>query len=330
MKEKLHTEVTLSVVVPVYNESEGIEFFHEELLLPNAKAASNNSFELIYVNDGSRDDTLKKLTRIASKNSHVKVVNLSRNFGKEIATSAGISVSRGAATVLMDGDGQHPPAILDEFIDKWKQGAQVVVGVRGSNQKEGAVKKWGSKVFYRIFNSVSDAKIVPRSTDYRLIDAAVRREFIRFTERNRITRGLIDWLGFKRDYVTFDSPARLAGEASYTTKQLFRLAVNSFTTLTLRPLFFFGWMGAIITVLSLIIGSFIFIEQFMLQDPLGLDFTGSALLGIFISFLIGIVLMSQGVMAVYLSHVHGQTQARPLFVIDPHHSLNLDLTDDIT
>lgn len=329
MKEKLHTKVTLSVVVPVYNESEGIEFFHNELLLPHAKAASKNSFELIYVNDGSRDDTLDKLTQIAKNNAHVKIVNLSRNFGKEIATSAGISVSRGAATIIMDGDGQHPPAILGEFIEKWQQGAQVVVGVRSSNQKEGPIKRWGSKVFYQLFNSVSDAKIVPRSTDYRLIDEAVRREFIRFTERNRITRGLIDWLGFKRAYVTFDSPARLAGEASYTTRQLFRLAVNSFTTLTLRPLFFFGWMGAAITLLSLVIGIFIFIEQILLQDPLALNFTGSALLGIFISFLVGIVLMSQGVMAVYLSHVHGQTQARPLFVIDPHHSINLDPEIDI-
>lgn len=306
----------------MYNESEGALLFHNTILLPELKKLKR-TYEIIYVNDGSKDDTLAILTKIAKKNSHVKVVNLSRNFGKEIATTAGISVASGDATVIMDGDGQHPPAILSEFIKKWEAGAQVVVGVRSKNEKEGFVKHYGSKVFYKLFNSTSGAEIVPRSTDYRLIDRTVRDEFLKFTERQRITRGLIDWLGFSRDYVTFESPARLAGEASYKTSQLVRLAMNSFVSLSLKPLFFFGWVGVVITTLSLLVGIFIVIEQFILQDPLALSFSGAALLGIFVSFLVGLVLMSQAMIAVYLAHIHAQTQGRPLFIIDESKSTNL-------
>ncbi|MFI5212561.1 MAG: glycosyltransferase family 2 protein, partial [Candidatus Saccharimonadales bacterium] len=119
------------------------------MLYEAAKKATKNSFEIIYVNDGSRDDTLEILTNLAKKDSIIKVINLSRNFGKEIATTAGISVARGDATIIMDGDGQHPPLLIGEFIKKWQKGAQVVIGVRGTNQNEGIIKKWGSKAFYK-------------------------------------------------------------------------------------------------------------------------------------------------------------------------------------
>lgn len=322
-----NSQTVLSVVVPIYNESEGLLTFHNELLLPELQKAVGHSYEIIYVNDGSRDDSLELLTNLAHEDARVRVINLSRNFGKEIATTAGISRAIGRATIIMDGDGQHPPHIIKEFLAKWRAGAQVVIGVRDSNQKEGWVKKWGSSIFYALFNSISGAEMVPRSTDYRLIDRLVSVEFMKFTERQRITRGLIDWLGFRRDYVTFDSPARLAGKATYKTGHLVKLAMNSFVSLSLTPLFIFGWIGVVITILSFLAGIFISVEQFLLKDPLGLNFTGSALLGIFISFLIGIVLISQGIIAIYLSHVHGQSQARPLFVIDTAHSVGLQSLD---
>lgn len=314
----------LSVVVPMYNESEGSETFHHDVLLPVLEKATKGSYEIIYVNDGSKDSTLDKLTAIAKGNSKIKIVNLSRNFGKEIAITAGVSASTGESTLIMDGDGQHPPALIPRFIEKWQNGAQVVIGIRNSNQKEGNIKKWGSKVFYRISSSVSDNEVIPRSTDFRLIDKVVRDEFLLFTERHRITRGLIDWLGFKREYIVFDSPARIAGEASYKTSQLFKLAMNSFVSLSLKPLFFFGWIGAAITLLSFLLGVFIIVEQFTIGDPLGLGFTGAALLGIFVTFLVGIVLMSQAVMAIYISHIHTQAQNRPLFIVDKKTSIGLE------
>lgn len=198
-----------------------------------------------------------------------------------------------------------------------------MVGIRNSNQKQGFIKRTGSKLFYRLLNVISKSQTVPRSTDYRLIDEGVRDEFLKFTERNRITRGLIDWLGFKRDYVNFDSPARLAGEASYTIGKLTKLAINSFTTLSLRPLFIFSYIGGFITIGSLLLGLFIIVEQFLLGDPMNLNFTGTAMLGVFVSFLVGIVLVAQGIMSVYLSHIHTQTQNRPLFVIDKQSSIGI-------
>jgi len=313
----------LSIVVPLYNEAEGIRTFHKSVLLPELKSPAVDSFEVIYVNDGSSDDTLHILHQLAKSDRSVRIVNLSRNFGKEIAVTAGISVAMGDATIIMDGDGQHPPSKIPEFIAKWQEGAQVVVGIRNSNQKEGFIKKFGSKLFYKIFNATSGSSITPRSTDYRLIDRAVQQEFGRFTERYRITRGLIDWLGFRREFVEFDSPPRLAGQASYKTSQLIRLALNSFISLSLKPLFAFGWVGLFITFWAFVIGIFIIIEQVLLGDPMNLNFTGSAMLGIFIAFMVGLVLTSQGIMAVYLSHVHAQTQDRPLFVIDHRNSIGI-------
>lgn len=312
----------LSVVIPAYNESEGIEIFHNTLLHPEL-ANLNEPSEVIYVNDGSRDDTLKKLLAIAKKDKTVRVVNLSRNFGKEIATTAGISQSAGDAVIILDADGQHPPELIQQFVKKWRNGAQVVIGIRASNQKEGLVKKLGSRLFYRLLNSYSDATMVPRSTDFRLIDREVVSEFLKFTERNRITRGLIDWLGYERDYITFNSPARLAGEASYTFNKLVKLALNSITSLSIKPLFMFGWVGLIIIVLSLISGLFVVVEQFILRDPLRLHFSGSAMLSLFIAFLVGLILISQAVFSVYISHIYAQTQERPLFVINHKNSHKL-------
>jgi dolichol-phosphate mannosyltransferase len=280
-------------------------------------------YQIIYVNDGSRDDTLKKLQSIGKNDKSVTILNLSRNFGKEIAITAGIFHSSGDAVIILDADGQHPPELIPEFLSRWQEGAQVVVGIRGSNEKEGFIKKYGSKLFYRLFNSASGAKIVPRSTDFRLLDRLVADEFITCSERNRITRGLIDWLGFDRSYVEFSSPARIAGTASYSTSQLIKLALDSFVSLSLRPLKILSTLGISITALAFLVGAGVFIEQIVLSDPLKFNFTGSAMLGILITFLVGLVITSQGVIATYLAHIYTQTQSRPLFVVNKKGSLNL-------
>jgi dolichol-phosphate mannosyltransferase len=255
----------------------------------------------------------------------VTVLNLSRNFGKEIAITAGIFHASGDAVIILDADGQHPPKLLPKFIEKWQDGAQVVVGVRASNQDEGLIKKYGSKLFYRLFNSASGASIVPRSTDFRLLDRAVVEEFKACSERNRITRGLIDWLGFERSYIEFNSPARIAGTASYSTSQLIKLALDSFVSLSLRPLEILSSTGFVITSLAFITGLGVFIEQIVLSDPLNLNITGSAMLGLFITFLVGLVITSQGIIATYLAHIHTQTQSRPLFIVNKKGSVNLNV-----
>lgn len=315
-------ELKLSVVVPAYNEEISFPKFLPQLVAEIEKAVGN-SYEIIAVNDGSKDSTLKILQDVAKVDKRFKVVNLSRNFGKEIATTAGIFQAKGEAIVVIDADGQHPPELINEFVRLWEEGNQVVIGVRKSNKKEGFIKRYGSKAFYRLFNASSDTTLIPGATDFRLIDRAVQEEFIQFTERYRITRGLIDWMGFERAIVPFHANERIGGVASYKVSQLFKLALNSFISLSMTPLYAIGYIGILITGLAFLGGAFIFIEQLLLSDPLGLNVTGTAMVSLLILFLVGIIMSSQGLLAVYLSHIHIQTQNRPLFIIDRRRSVNL-------
>lgn len=312
----------LSVVIPAHNEEKNIPVFFNQLQ-DVLKKEAGLTYEIIFVDDGSLDGTLAEIKKIARKNDHVRVVVFSRNFGKEIATSAGIKVARGDAIVMLDADGQHPPELIPTFIKEWRKGSRVVVGVRKANQKEGFVKRYGSKIFYKVIRIVAHVDLVPGSTDFRLIDRTVQKEFNTFTERNRITRGLIDWVGFTRTFVEFNANARMAGEASYKFSKLVKLAVNSFVSLTLAPLYFSAWAGGVITVLALAAGIFVAVEQFLLNDPLGLNITGTAMLAIMLLFLVGLVLVSQGLMALYISHIHTETQNRPLYVLDEDESIRL-------
>jgi glycosyltransferase involved in cell wall biosynthesis len=310
----------ISVVVPAHNESAGIAHFYQSL---KAALPHRYSYELLFVNDGSNDDTLDILKSLQNADTSVRIVSFSRNFGKEAATTAGIIRSKGDAVIIIDADGQHPVERIDNFLKEWENGTKVVIGVRSANQKEGFVKRYGSKLFYALFNAMAHESLVPGSTDFRLIDATVRAEFAKLKEHGRITRALIDWLGYKKGYVTFTANAREYGEASYTNSKLFKLAFNSFVSLTTFPLYASGYLGLIIIPLSLIVGIFVIIEQFVMGDPMRLDITGSAMLGIFIVFLVGIILSCQGLMAMYISRIYEESKDRPLYVVE-HDSLFIE------
>jgi dolichol-phosphate mannosyltransferase len=306
----------VSVIVPCYNEGSNIEPFYAHLTQAFEKLKKSGiGYELLYVNDGSRDETLAELHKIANIDKRVKVVDLSRNFGKEIATTTGIHYATGDALIMIDADGQHPAELIPQFVQKWQDGAQVVIGVRESNQKEGFIKHFGSKIFYKLFNQFTGTALVPGSTDFRLIDRAVQTEFVKMTERNRITRGLIDWLGFKHDYIPFHANERMSGDAGYSISKLVKLALNSFISLSLAPLYFSIYAGLVILPLATLLGLFSAIEM-LVGDPLNLHITGTAFIVIVILFLVGILLISQGIMALYLSHIHTETQNRPLFVVN--------------
>jgi dolichol-phosphate mannosyltransferase len=317
------TGMKLSIVAPVYNEEVVLASFHKQLLTPALETLEGvKSYEVIYINDGSSDKSLAILQQIASDDKHVKVVSLSRNFGKEIALTAGITEASGDAIIMIDTDGQQPPRCIQKFVDKWQAGADVVVGVRKYYKKHGLVAKAGSKLFYFLINLLG-SKTTPGSTDYRLISRAVADEFLKLPETKRITRGLIDWLGFKQDFVYFTYENRLGGKPSYNFSKLFKLAINSFVSMSPKPLYIFGWLGFIITILSGILGLFVIIQQFTMGDPLGLNWTGPTCLGIFTAFLVGLVLVSQAIMAVYISHIHTEALHRPLYIIDKKNSRNL-------
>jgi dolichol-phosphate mannosyltransferase len=273
------------------------------------------SYELVFVDDGSTDDSLEQIRQMAGHHDTVRLLSFSRNFGKEAATTAGIHEARGQAIVMYDADGQFPYRLIGTFVKEWQNGAEVVIGVRKANQKEGWVKRYGSKVFYRLLNWITDNNSVAGSTDFRLIDRQVAEEFKALTERNRITRGLIDWLGFKRSYVPFTANARNGGRPGYTYNKLFGLAFHTFVSQSTRPLMFTGVLGTVVMGLATILGIFMVVERYVLHDPLGLQITGTAILAVFLTFLVGVVLGCQGLLALYIESIHNETQNRPLYVV---------------
>jgi polyisoprenyl-phosphate glycosyltransferase len=312
----------LSIVIPSYNEEPNVAPFYEQLIKELAHDR-DLTYEIIYVNDGSRDHTVEEIHKLAKKDKYVRLVSFSRNFGKEIATTAGIENARGDAILMIDADGQHPPELIHTFLEKWHNGAKVVVGVRKANQKEGFIKRYGSRLFYQLFNATSSVNLVPGSTDFRLIDRVVQEQFMRLTERNRITRGLIDWVGFDKDFVEFIANPRANGEASYKVSMLVKLFMDSFVSLSLAPLYFSGYAGLVITPLAFLFGLFVFVEQLLLGDPLHMRVTGTGMLGILTIFLVGTILVSQGLIALYISRIHSETQNRPLYIIDKSLSIGL-------
>jgi glycosyltransferase involved in cell wall biosynthesis len=303
----------ISIIVPCHNEAENIRPLFKALA-PVCEAERSH-FEFIFVDDGSSDDTVDQLRHLANRDSRVRVIELVRNFGKEVAITAGLHACRGQAAICIDADLQHPPALIPELISKWRSGAEVVVGVlQTGHQHAPLAKRLGSGLFYKIMNALSDVEIVAHATDYRLLDRSVINEFNRFTERNRITRGLIDWLGFRRAYVQFTPALRHAGQAAYGYIKLVQLAVNSVVSMSLFPLKFAGYLGAVIMLLSGPLGLFIFVEKYMMHDPLHFSFSGSAILGVILLFMVGIILVSLGLMALYIATIHAEVMNRPLYV----------------
>ena len=304
----------ISVIVPCFNESANIGPFYSALQAATKDLGYN--FELIFVDDGSTDDTVKAIQTLSVKGPLVRVVELVRNFGKEVATTAGLHRALGEAAIIIDADLQHPPKYIPEFIAKWREGAEVVVGVRTTSTEHATrLKRLSSTWYYRIMRTISDTDLTPGSTDYRLVDRMVIDEFNRFTERNRLTRGLIDWLGFTRAYVYFEPCKRLNGEAAYGYRKLFKLAINSVVSTSLLPLKLAGYLGGFITLLTLPLGIFIIIEKYLLHDPWNLNITGTAQLAIMLLFLVGIILICLGLIALYVASIYGEVVNRPLYVV---------------
>lgn len=307
------TRPRITIVVPVYNEAKNVEAFCQAARQTTSPLPYD--FDMVFVDDGSTDGSADLLDTCGSKRLPVTVLRLSRNFGKEPALSAGLARARGDAVIVMDADLQHPIEKIPEFIAKWQQGADVVVGVRKQYSKRGFTKVWGSRLFYKVLNAISETEIVPHSTDYRLLSREVVDQFNRLTEHGRMTRGLIAWLGYDRDYVYFKENPRLAGTAGYSVTKLTRLAIASFVANSLFPLRFAGYLGAGISSLAGVTLLFMVVERFILNDPLQLRFTGPAVLAVFIVFLVGIILSALGIIALYIGAIHAEVLNRPLYII---------------
>jgi len=302
----------LSIIIPIYNESANIT--------PLYRAVSRQlkglgyEYELLFVDDGSDDDSLARLVRISKRDSKVRVLEFARNFGKESAVTAGLHAAAGDAVILMDADLQHPPDRMKQFVDKWENGSDVVVGVRSYSRDERWLKRKSSALFYRLFGMFSDTDITPHATDFRLLDRSVVNTYNELSEHSRITRGLIDWLGYRRSYIRFEAPPRLHGEASYGFSKLFKLAVDTATSHSLVPLKVAGYLGLAILLISGPLGLFMAYDKFISGES-GFNFTGTAMLAVIILFLVGIILAALGLISLYIARIHEEVMGRPLYVV---------------
>ena len=313
-------EKLISVVVPIYNEALNVPILVAEIA--RQADALSYAFEFILVDDGSRDESVAVIRELITKEPRIRLIELARNFGKEPAVAAGIHAAHGDAVIIMDADLQHPPKLIPEFVAKWERGGDVIIGVRKYSKKESWFKKTASAWFYRIMQRIAHTQITPHATDFRLLDRCVVDEFNRLSEHNRINRGLIDWLGFHRDYVHFVAPTRLHGEASYTFSKLVALAINSFTAYSMLPLRLAGYMGVTILTVSAPAIIFILIEKHILNDPLQLHITGAATLAVILLFLVGVILACLGLVALYIAHIHAEVVNRPLYISRREYSVD--------
>lgn len=304
----------ISIIVPVHNEEKNIPLINAELLNVFAPL-SLYDYEIIYVNDGSKDNSQEVIENLTQNDKRIKSIEFSRNFGKEAATSAGLQYATGNAAIAIDADLQHPVSLIPEFIKRWEGGADVVIGLRTKNIGQSSLKKLCSYLYYKFINAISDTPIEPGATDFRLIDRKVINEFNKFTEHERMTRGIIDWLGFRREFIKFEANERVNGEASYSFIKLAKLAISSSVAHSLAPLKFAGYLGIFIVLTSGFSGFAIFIERYMMNDIYGWNISGTAQLAVLMIFFIGILLMCLGLVALYIGNIHNEVSGRPLFVV---------------
>ncbi len=300
----------ISIVIPVYNEEKNIPIIADEI--GKVFASLPYEYEIIFVNDGSRDNSFLAIRSLAQQNANIRGLDFSRNFGKEPATSAGCHCASGDAIITMDADLQHPPILIPELIRHWEDGAEVVYTVRKKNEGASLFKKFTSHLYYWIFNRVAEVQTEPRSTDFRLMDRKVIEVFRNFPERERMFRGMIDWMGYRRVKVEFTAALRRYGQVGYSYAKLFRLAMNSFTSFSLLPLRFAGYFGVFITVLSGLLLLTMLITRWFFDPTI---FTPIAILATGNTFLIGIVLVSLGFIALYIARIHNEVINRPLYIV---------------
>lgn len=306
----------LSIVVPCYNEEQVIVETNRRLslLCENIKDLTH---QIIYVNDGSKDRTKAYLRQIQEQDpDHVKVVNLSRNFGHQAAVSAGIEAANGDAVVLIDADLQDPPEVIIEMVEKWRNGADVIYGVRTRREGESKFKLMTARTFYRLINRMSDTDIPLDTGDFRLMDRKVVDALCRMPERDRFIRGMVSWLGFNQVPVYYKRAARFAGETKYPLAKMIRFALDGILSFSTLPLKIASMFGLIISVLSVIgILYFFYLRLFTSNWVAGWTFMFVAIL-----FIGGVQLVVLGIVGEYIGRIYGEVKRRPLYLIDEEES----------
>jgi polyisoprenyl-phosphate glycosyltransferase len=297
----------LSVVVPCFNEEAVIDATHERL----ARALDATPFEVVYVDDGSRDATWAKLSAIQQKDARVRLVRLSRNFGHQMASTAGLQHATGDAVVLIDADLQDPPELISEMISKWREGYEVVYGSRASRQGEGWFKSATAKAFYRVINKVSEVPIPLDTGDFRLMGRRVVDALLAMPERDRFLRGMVSWVGFRQTSLSYVREARKAGASKYPLRKMLHFAGDGILSFSLVPLKLATVLGFSSSVLAL--AGMIYTLAVRLDTHEWVPGWASIFLAVL--FMGGVQLICLGVIGEYLGRIYGESKHRPLYFV---------------
>lgn len=306
----------ISYILPVYNEDENIEIFYKVLTKTIERIEKIYEFELVFINDGSKDNSLKMLTQMHEKDDRVKVINFSRNFGHQIAITAGLDNCEGDAVIIMDTDLQDPPRVSLELIEKWEKGFDVVFAKR-RNRKDGIFKKITAYLFYRILNKFIEFQIPLDTGDFRLVDKKVVKEFRKFRERNRFVRGLFSYLGFAQTAVLFDRDERHAGHTKYPFKKMLKFALDGITSFSVFPLKLITQFGFVVSMISFIGIVYALVLRIFFPE---ITVSGWTFLVIAILFLGGVQMIMLGIIGEYIGRIYSEVQGRPLYIIESIYS----------
>lgn len=299
-----------SVVIPVHNEEKNLRPLYEKIAASLARAGV--TYEVIFVDDGSIDASLKILREICQDDKRVKIVVLSRNFGHEIATTAGLRYSTGEAVIVMDADLQHPSEALPQLVEKYREGYDVVYALRKSRRAESKYKVIMSKLFYRVINKIVEIKLPRDVTDFMLLSRRAVEAVLRFKENARFFRGMVSWIGFKSASIYYEEDQRYSGRSKYGLSKLIRLAVDIITGYSIRPLTLVTYLG--FTVFSI---SILLIVYYLAKTLIyGVSFPGYASLMLSILFMGGVQLLSIGIIGQYIGRIYMETQRRPLYLVN--------------
>jgi len=299
----------LSVIVPVFNEGANVDALVTRLTPVLDRAVT--SWELVFVDDGSSDDTLARIRALAPAEPRIRAFAFSRNFGKEIALAAGMDHARGDAVVLIDADLQHPPEMIEIFVAKWREGYDMVFGQRVDRETDSAMRRGLTRLFYRLFARFGEIALPEGAGDYRLMDRKVVEALRRLPERARFSKGLYAWVGFKSIGVPFDVAERLHGETKFSYRKLTRFAFDGLTSFSTLPLKMWTYVGLIVSLFAFLYASLIILETLIY----GIAVPGFATMVVSVMFFSGIQLISLGVLGEYIGRIFAEVKRRPLYVV---------------
>lgn len=299
----------ISLVVPVYNEAGNIRQFLNAI--ERVLQSTGLSYEVIMVNDGSLDNTLPVLIDAASENLHLKVIDLSRNFGKEAALTAGLDAATGDAVIPMDADLQHPPELIPQLIHRWREGYDIVLCRRASRDTDHWLQRWFSRFFYRVHNAVAENAIPTDVGDFRLMDKKVVAALRLLPERRRFMKGIFSWVGFRSTVVEFEASERFAGQSSFSGWKLWNFALEGITSFSTVPLRVWTYMGSVVSIVAIGYAAKVVVSTLVS----GTDLPGYPSLFCAILFLGGVQLIGIGVLGEYIGRIYSEVKQRPIYIV---------------